>query len=84
MPGIDESKLKLEWYTRKKQDCLWLSCLCVTAILIAYVSQPYWVEVKVEVDIEAEVDLRLRLKWGWDEVESKFSWNWVEVKLSWE
>ena len=38
---------------------------------VAFMSQPYWVEVKVEVEIE--VDLRLRLKWGWDEVESKFS-----------
>ena len=29
---------------------------------VAFMSQPYYVEVKVEVDIENEVDLRLRLK----------------------
>ena len=40
---------------------------------VAFMSQPYWVE----------VDLNLRLKWGWDEIESKFSWNPVEVELSW-
>ena len=27
---------------------------------VAFVSQPYWVEVMVEVDIEAEVEVRLR------------------------
>ena len=48
---------------------------------VAFMSQPYCVEVKVEVDFEAEVDLMLRLKWGWDEVEWKFSWNWVELWL---
>ena len=48
---------------------------------VAFMSQPYWVEVKVEVDMEDEVNLKLRLKWGWHEVESKFSWNWVELVL---
>ena len=46
---------------------------------VAFMSQPYW----VEVDIEAEIELNLRLKCGWDEIESKFSWNWVEVELRW-
>ena len=50
---------------------------------VAFMTQPYWVEVMVEVDIEAEVDLNLRLKWVWDDIEWKFSWNWVEVDLSW-
>ena len=48
---------------------------------VAFMSQPYWVEVMVEVDIEAEVDLNRRLKWGWDEIKSKFSWTWVELEL---
>ena len=34
--------------------------------LVAFMSQPYWVEVKVDVDIEAEVEMRWRL--GWVEV----------------
>ena len=33
---------------------------------VAFMSRPYWVEVKVEVDIEAEVEMRLT--WGWVEV----------------
>ena len=33
---------------------------------VAFMSQPYWVEVKVEDDIEAEVEMRLR--WVWVEV----------------
>ena len=45
----------------------------------AFMSQPYWVEVKVEVDIEADAILGLRLMLGWDEVESKFS----ELRFSW-
>ena len=28
---------------------------------VAFMSQPYWVEVKVEVDIKTEIDLRLKL-----------------------
>ena len=43
---------------------------------IAFMSQPYWVEVKVEVE--------LRLKWGWYEIESKLIWNWVEFSWGWD
>ena len=46
---------------------------------VAFMSQPYWVEVMVAVELR----LRLIWTWGWDEIEWKFSWNWVEVELSW-
>ena len=57
---------------------------------VAFMSQPYW----VEVEIEAEVDLSLRLKWGWIDVKvnMRLSWNlfgvdlsldWVELGLRW-
>ena len=67
-PGIFGGRAN--WKNWEKQD--W----------VAFMSQPYWVEIKVEVENEAEVDLRLRFKWGWDEVESNFNWNWVKSMLS--
>ena len=42
---------------------------------VAFMSQPYW----VEIEIEAEVDLRLSLKWGWGWV--KLGWSCVEVEV---
>ena len=53
--------------------------------LVAFISQPYWVEVMFEV--EAEVGLRLTWTWFWFEVKVelrlRFSWGcaWVEVEI---
>ena len=53
---------------------------------VAFMSQPYWVDVKVEVDIEAEVDMRLsqslveiELRLSWVGVE--ISWHWIEEEI---
>ena len=55
---------------------------------VAFMSQPYWVEVMVEVELR----LRLILPWGWNDVEMRFSGSlaeielrlsWVGVKISW-
>ena len=54
---------KKQWY--KEQD--W----------VAFMSQPYWVEVMVEVELR----LRLIWTWGWNEVEMRFSGSLVEIKL---
>ena len=62
--------------------------ICVKQNWVAFMSQPYWVEVMVEVELRMILRLRLiwnlnlRLKWGRDEIQSKFSWTWVEVELS--
>ena len=46
---------------------------------VAFMSQPYWVEVKVE------FELRLIWGWGWNEVDMRLSRNLVEIglRLSW-
>ena len=63
---------------------------------VAFMSQPYWVEVVVEVQcdwnieinnnwdwgcLEAEIEMRLIWGAGWEEVELKISWSWVGVEL---
>ena len=55
----------------RKQDC------------VAFMSQPYWIEIKVEVELRLILMLMLIWGRGWSEVESKFISNWVEVELSW-
>ena len=44
---------------------------------VAFMSQPYWVEVMVEVELR----LRLIQTWGWNEFEMRFSGSLVEIKL---
>ena len=49
---------------------------------VAFMSQPYWVEVMVE------VELRLKLSWGWLEpwfdlrLRLSFGWVWVEAEVA--
>ena len=52
---------------------------------VAFMSQPYWVEVMVEVELR--LILRLKLSWGWFEpgfdLRLRLSWGWglVEVEI---
>ena len=48
---------------------------------VAFMSQPYWVEVMVEVKLR----LRLIWTWGWNKVEMRLSGSLVEIelRLSW-
>ena len=52
---------------------------------VAFMSQPYWVEVMVEVELGLR--LRLILIWGWLEpgfdfrLRLRWGWGWVEVEI---
>ena len=52
---------------------------------VAFMSQPYWVEVMVEVELRLILRLRLIWTWGWNEVEMRLSQSLVELelRLSW-
>ena len=71
----NEMKFLLLGFMNLKQGTNWVSWILLQQDWVAFMSQPYWVEV------ELTLILRLRFKWGWDDVESKFSWNWVGVEL---
>ena len=47
---------------------------------VAFMSQPYWVEVKVEVEVE------LKFSWNWVEVELSWGWykRWIKEKLGFQ
>ena len=52
--------------------------------LVAFMSEPNWVEVKVEVELRLLLRLRLIWGWGWSEVEMSLSQSLVEImSLSW-
>ena len=69
---------------KKKNNCeIWKESL--KQDWVAFMSQPYWVEVKVEVELRLILRLRLIWCWGWSEVEMSLSGSLVEIelRLSW-
>ena len=48
---------------------------------VAFMSQPYWIEVKVEVEFRLILRLRLIWGWGWSEVKMRLSRSLVEIEL---
>ena len=59
---------------------------------VAFMSQPYWVQVEVKIEAEiylslrlnrAQVEVKVEMKLSWNLVEFELNWAWVELRLNW-
>ena len=50
---------------------------------VAFMSQPYWVEVVVELSLILRLNLEMVLSWGWGWVELGLSLGWGELSGGW-